>query len=260
MSQLNINSFIHDFFTGNECDVHIPENDMIQIQLTEEIDRAIMNRPFYWHYVKATGQTGEPQRLTFVTNIDKSHDQGEWIHFGTPRMNEICHYLEQSSRFIQAFEQVHVEKQTLLHPWLVINITISFKGMQVREETLSIGLNLINGTMINGMMETLETKELDHFISPHCYTITPIIKMKSGLRRIEQYVDSYVEQQDYQWALESILLLKDELLLLKHFYENNEQKDDLIKEVNQLYYRLRPEVSYTVINGGIVYLSENIYH
>src|SRR5699024_4399402 len=158
------------FFESNECSVTKLSDGVMQIQLTEELDRAIMNRPFYWHYVDATNQRGEPNQLSFYTDNDIKKKEEEWIHFGTPRMNEICNYLEQSSRFIRVFEQVRVSQQTILHPWLVLNFIISYKGKQLKEEILSIGLNLINGIVIEGMMERIQLMEFDSLISPHCYT------------------------------------------------------------------------------------------
>lgn len=257
MDEFNIDSFITTFFKQHDCTVSVVQDGIFEIQLTEEIDRAIMNRPFYWHYVQATGRVGEPQRLTLRTKIDPDLERGEWIHFGTPRMNDVCQYLEKTSRFIQVFEQLYVEEQTLLHPWLIINGTISYKGKQIKEETKSIGLNLINGTMINQAMEQLQTMEFAQAISPHCFTVTPLIKIRSGLKRIEQYVNTYVKQTNDAWAVDSLNLLKDELLLLNHFYKNNDEKKDLKKEVTQLYHRLRPEVNFSIINGGLFYVTAN---
>src|SRR5690625_3946610 len=134
MSKFNIDSFITTFFQQHDCDVNIMADGVFDIQLTEKIDRAIMNRPFYWHYVQATGRVGEPQRLRLRTNLDNDSDEGEWIHFGTPRMNDLCQFLEKTSRFIRVFEQINVQGQTPLHPWLIINGNISYKGKQIREE------------------------------------------------------------------------------------------------------------------------------
>lgn len=257
MDEFNIDSFLTTFFKQHECDVNVVQDGMLKIQLTEKIDRAIMNRPFYWHYVQATGRVGEPQKLTLRTKIDCGANEGEWIHFGTPKMNDICKYLEETSRFIQAFEQLSVNNQTLLHPWLVVNGIISYKGKQIKEEMKSIGLNLINGAITERAMEQLQTVDFSQTISPHCFTVTPLIKIRSGFQRIEHYISRHVARTNTTWAIDSLLLLKDELLLLNHFYKNNSEKKDLKKEVTQLYYRLRPEVSFSIVNGGLFYVTAN---
>lgn len=256
-SKFNVKKFITTYFEHNDCEVTILNKGEIEVKLTEEIDRAIMNRPFYWHYVKATGQDGDPERLRFSISKKDKKTNSESIDFGTPRMNDISRHLESSSRFIQVFEQLDVFSQAALHPWLIINATITYKGKQIKEDILSIGLNLITGLTIDHAMETLEAKQLAQSISPNCYTISPLIKLQSGFQRIERYIDHYFTQQNYSWVFDSLHLLKEELLLLKHFYDKKEDGTNLMNEVIQLYERLKPEVKFEVINGGLFYLDES---
>lgn len=252
---MSVEQFLHTFFQHQACNITKLEDGVIEVNLTEAMDQALMNRPFYWHYVKATGQKGVPAKLRLTTNNKKRKKNEEWIHFGTPRMNVMSQYLEQTSRFIQTFEQLKVEQQTALHPWLIINVLITFKGKQVKEHLLSIGLNLITGSLINEAMEQIQDKQFDQTISPHCYTLSPLIKLPSGFRRVEQQIEGYLKRQNYAWVLDTIILLKEELLMLKYFYDRHEKKKALKNEVRQLYERLKPEVSYEVINGGLFYLA-----
>lgn len=251
----NVIPFLSTFFTNHDCQVTAINEHAVKVQLTEKIDKAIMNRPFYWHYITATGQESQPQTLTLTTKKLENTQPWETIHFGTPRMNDICEYLAASSRFTRVFEQVQVNKQTLLHPWLNLNIIISYKGKQWKEEVISLGLNLINGVIVEDMMESLQTKQFDSFISPNCYTVTPLIKVESGFKRIDKYIDQHLEQQNYTWVKESVLLLKDELLLLAHFYEDTKKQAQLEQEIVELHKRFRPELSVQVINAGIIYLA-----
>lgn len=259
-NDFTIESFITTYFKQNNCAVTVLQDGLFEIQLTEEIDRVIMNRPFYWHYMKTTGRVGDPQQLTLRTTMDETIDQAEWIHFGTPRMNDICQHLEQSSRFIKAFQRIDAQTETLLQPWLIINGIISYSGKQKKEETISIGLNLINGVFIEQAMDQLYKHEFAPFISPLCFTVNPLIKIRSGFKRIEGYISEYLNLQNYKWVTESLLLLKEELLLLKHFYHNSEQKSDLKREAVQLCERLQPEVNFSVINGGIFYMTKAFAH
>ena len=38
------------------------------VQLTIELDKELMNRPFYWHYLEKTGGVPNPMKLTFITD------------------------------------------------------------------------------------------------------------------------------------------------------------------------------------------------
>ncbi len=61
------------------------------VQLTIELDKELMNRPFYWHYLEKTGGIPNPMQLTFITNKEKAPEniKGETIHFGSPRLHQI---------------------------------------------------------------------------------------------------------------------------------------------------------------------------
>src|SRR5690625_6464776 len=80
MAITDLNHFLKTYFSAHHCELLHAEDGVLTIQLTEEMDRALMNRPFYWHYVKSTGNTGTPMQLTLITNPDKRDVKGEWIH------------------------------------------------------------------------------------------------------------------------------------------------------------------------------------
>ena len=49
-----IHQYVRRFFIENNCAI-LRENDhYINVQLTVEMDKKIMNRPFYWKYVEST--------------------------------------------------------------------------------------------------------------------------------------------------------------------------------------------------------------
>jgi len=249
---LDMQQFLTDFYKGHLCTVSV-ENKLLTVQLTKKMDIALMNRPFYWQYVEATGNEGQPMELTF--KLDPDLDEGEWIHFGSPRFQQICNYLKKSSKFTQLYEQVNVQQNTMLHPWLLTNFCITYSGKQIKEEIMSIGLNLINGTFIFDMMEHLKKRNFQPTISDRCYTISPLIKLTSGFLRIEKVIQEHIIEQDHQWAVESLKLLQEELDMIEHFFKDKEQ--ELEKEKADIMSRLQPKISYEVWNGGILYLTEN---
>src|SRR5699024_7924382 len=162
---------------------------------------------------------------------------------------------KQKSENIKLFQAVDTTFNVPLYPWLVTNIKISYEGKQNKEELFSIGLNLVNGTMKLDMMELLQDIPLHTTISDYCYPISPLIKINSGFIRVENVLDNYIKNQDHQWAAESMHTLHEEIQMVKHFF-SEEEKDKLDKEVNELTKRYSPTISYHVINGGLVYLTE----
>ncbi|MFS0672797.1 YqhG family protein [Ornithinibacillus sp. 179-J 7C1 HS] len=256
---INLNSFLEDYFTAHHCDIISNHDGVLKVQLNEEMDRALMNRPFYWHYIKKMGREGDPMQLTLITNQDSLEEKGERIHFGSPRLQQILNHLKENERFTRVFEVVHTNQNTPLHPWLVVNIKISYIGKLKKDEIFSIGLNLINGIMQTEMMDSLLTKNFQMQISDYCYTITPIIKPKSGFNRILSVINQYIQDNDHDWAKESLEQLDNEIELIKHFYEGDRKEDlnQMEKELQDLKDRYQPKVDIKVINGGIFYLNTN---
>ena len=165
--------------------------------------------------------------------------------------------MKKTSKNIKLFQEIDTIKNTALYPWLLTNIKISYEGKQNKEELFSIGLNLVNGTMKTKMMEILQSLQLNITISDYCYPISPIIKLNSGFIRIETVINNYLENQSHEWATESLNTLKEEIQMVQHFFDNEDEEGNMEKEMNDLTKRYTPSISYQVVNGGIIYLAED---
>lgn len=257
--QIDLSQFLRNYFQTKQCTILSNEEGQMQIQLTEEMDRELMNRPFYWHYIKKIGREGEPQILRLITDKDKAQakEPGEWIHFGSPRLHQIMNKLTEKERYVKLFEAVHTSNNTPLYPWLVLNIKISYRGIQHKDEIFSVGLQLLHGNIALNMMEYLEELELERTISDYCYTLTPMIKLRSGFIRLQNLLLQHVKNQDNTWAEESIKHLEMEKTTLKHFYEKELDHPRYLEELKALEKRFKPEVIFQVINGGMFYLTQS---
>lgn len=258
MAIKNLDNFLYDYFSAHHCTISSDNEGVLRVQLTEEMDRALMNRPFYWHYIKKIGQPGQPMELTFITNHSKRDEKGEWIHFGSPRLQQITTHLKRNEQHAKLFQKITNGQKTALFPWLVVNMKISYRGQQKRDEMISIGLQLINGAMQLDMMETLKTVSLETTISDYCYTISPIIKPKSGYHRIEKVLESYISEQSLDWAEASIKTMREEINLLKHFYrsDDGDREEEMNKEIEEIKNRYDPYITFETINGGLFYLAQ----
>lgn len=68
MQQAQISTFLKRFFQATNCPIIEEKNGYFTVQLTVEMDKELMNRPFYWHYLEKTGGTPNPMKLTFITD------------------------------------------------------------------------------------------------------------------------------------------------------------------------------------------------
>ncbi|WP_249871990.1 YqhG family protein [Oceanobacillus saliphilus] len=256
MAITNLNSFLCSYFTAKKCRIIQNNDGILNIQLNEQMDRELMNRPFYWHYIKKIGREGDPMQLTLITNPDKRDIPGEWIHFGSPRLQQIMNNLKRNERFTKLFQKIETTNKTPLYPWLVTNIKISYQGQLKKDEIFSIGLQLVNGRMRTDMMEALNELELQTTISDFCFTLSPIIKLKSGYFRMEEVISNYVYSQDHDWAKSSLEILDEEIRTLKHFYTDDDDPK-MKKEMDEITNRYNPCITMNVINGGIFYLEKD---
>lgn len=251
---MNIESFLVDFFSAHDCSVNKADKDLT-IQLTKEMDQAIMNRPFYWHFMKQTKQEGVPLTLYLTTDSEEPKKDYEVIHFGSPRLQQIFSYLQQNYKFTRLYEQIDVKKSTPLYPWMVVNLQVDYKGQFQKSNIYSIGLNLMNGQMLTNMMSILEKLKLDEEIPHFCYGISPLIKEMSGFKRVEDTVIRFIQNEEHAWAEASINEMKKEITQLRDYFHEMDKHDHsfLEQEILAIQKRFEPKIKLKYINAGIVY-------
>ncbi|KGX90882.1 hypothetical protein N781_05810 [Pontibacillus halophilus JSM 076056 = DSM 19796] len=270
MEQQQLQHYLRDYFTWNNCSIIHDQQGILTVQLTEELDEELMNRPFYWNYVKRMGKRGIPQQLTIVTDPEQREEKkGEWIHFGSPRLHKIFRSTMEKARTTRVYEQLTVEgSHTPLTPWLNVNVILHYQGAQKKNELLSLGLQLVHGSLLTNFMDRLDGIPLKSTINDYCFTLTPMIRPQSGFRRMESYLNDYVTKQETDWAKQSLLRLHEEKKLLHHFYSDYLQKETAMEdeelqlglnryqqELLGLEERFSPQITVEMVNCGLVYLS-----
>ncbi|MBE2912154.1 YqhG family protein [Anoxybacillus flavithermus] len=253
MQQHDIQSFLERFFTATHCTILEHSDGHIRVQLTVDMDKQLMNRPFYWHYVERIGAIGEPLQLSLMTR-QSATKEGEYIHFGSPRLHQIFSIAKMNGRFVRLYEQV-CERSVALHPWLHTNILLSYECDRKQDRLLSLGIHLISGTIIESFYDVLKEKQWTATVPDYCFTISPLIKPLSGLARLEAFVERLISSETHHWADEARARWKEELALLQHFYEGIEEKrEEYEKEKEALRQRYEPRIHISIINGGLFYL------
>lgn len=254
----NLHNFIFRFFVANQCTVKRNIDGKLTIQLTDKMDEYIMNRPFYWQYVKKIGLQGEPGSITFLTNPRLEEKGAEIIHFGSPRLQQIFRLVKEQGDSVRLYQQLDVHEQTPLVPWLILNIKISYIGKQKREEIKSIGIHMINGCMIDQIMDSLKNYAWHNTIPDYCYNLSPLIRLKSSYQRIIRYLEQDLLGKKHDWAVESWRFMEDEKKLLDYFYQSDtaDQLTHFEKELAAIEDLYQPHIAIDIINGGIFHISQ----
>ncbi|MFC7060611.1 YqhG family protein [Halobacillus seohaensis] len=250
--------FTKEFFTINGCTIEELIPNYMTVHLTKEMDESLMNRPFYWHYMKKMNREGEPMSLSFKDISLGDQEEGVFLHAGTPKLQQIYQVALEKGFMTRLYEAVESKDNNnlALHPWLFVNIKLTFRGKQSKDQILSIGLNLINGALIHDAMDKIIDYSFNPKISDYTFPMTPVIRLESGYNRIVQHTEAYISKLDTEWASHSIEQLNYEKQLLEGFYNSNDiEEEQYEKELDQLNVRYKPRITLSVANGGLIYLS-----
>ncbi|SFA96463.1 MULTISPECIES: YqhG family protein [unclassified Bacillus (in: firmicutes)] len=261
MQQREIHRFLERYFEANGCEIIDNNPSYLTVQLTIELDKELMNRPFYWHYLEKTGGVPNPASLTFITDPHSVPEglRGENIHFGSPRLHQIFESSKNLAAYIRLYENRPTNNgQTPLMPWLGMNVKISYQSDRKRDVFKSIGLQLINGRMVENFHDQMLNIRLTPKIPDYSFTLSPLVRPQSGISRIENFLKIQFKEEDHSWAEEAMKRWNEDLKLLDHFYEEEEEKSESYHtEKAALQDQYEPKININIVNGGLFYLTEN---
>lgn len=252
--------FLRTFFNACECRILAESNDSLTVQLTEEADRSLMNRPFYWHYKDQLGQPGDPLVVTFFTKDPGRllKHQEEYMTFGSPRFHQFLLYAQKKSAFIKMYETSISSETVQLEPWLFVHFHLSYEANGKKEKLVPLAIHLISGTFSNNFSDKLTSLSMSHMISPYHYVLSPLITPVSGLNRMKKKLWHDILQEEHDWAKTALEKQKIELAILETFFEQNEEDNaHFEREKAAIMRRFEPVIHISVLNGGLFYIAQN---
>jgi hypothetical protein len=254
-----IHSYLLQFFKENNCQIVNANDHYINVQLTIEMDKKIMNRPFYWKYLESTDGVPSPAQLMFITDKNKLVEdiKGEVVHFGSPRLSQLFQATKELGSFVQMYERVvdNLETQTILTPWLGVNYKISYYSDQTKEILYSLGINLMTGYIVEGFQESISEVNLETIMTGNTFNLPYIIKPIRALDRLDAVIENSIQQDDHTWAEEAKMRWKKDRDVLEYFYEGVENKPDCYEiEKQAMDQQFEARIKIDIINGGLFYL------
>lgn len=263
MRQQEIHQYIQRFFRENNCTVLDESSDHLTVQLTIDMDKRIMNRPFYWSYVESGGVEPNPAKLTMITNPTQFSASlaGERIHFGSPRLHQLFQVTKEQGAFVQMYENPsrNQTSQNTLTPWLGVNYKITYSSDRTKEMLYSLGMNLMNGAVIDGFQESVRNLDLGSSVAPNTYYLPYNIPPMRALDRLEDVMGNVVNQDDHTWIEEAKQRQVRDLRVLDYFYNGVEDvPESYALEKKAIEEQYETTIKIEIINGGLFYLKTSL--
>lgn len=287
MNQQQIYDYVEAYLQALDCEIVDKHPTYLSTQLTPEVDKHIMNRPYYWMFVERTGAQPQPAQLTFVFDNETvpEHINGELLKFGCWRLHQIFDSAKKKGQFIRLYEEVSQSNLTQgLIPWLLINYKISFISDQKKDIYYPIGFNLVSGQIMSEFDQVLEQYHLTPKIPDYHFTLRPIYSLASSIQEIEKHIKNYLQTHDTTWAEEANQRLDDEKEVINSFFKptiegsdtaktsaparrakqkhilqtddsvQTEQEEDILRKRLAEVEQYRPRIQVDPINVGLIYL------
>ncbi|MEW9672800.1 YqhG family protein [Ammoniphilus sp. 3BR4] len=285
MNQQEIRSYIEGYFRAFQSPFTEETPAYFTVQLPVEVDKDLGNRPFYWTYVEKIGLEPNPLHLTFIFDREQVPEgvRGEELIFGSRRLHQIFESAKKHGKFVRLYE--HIEPQPALGsfssvalvPWLGVNFKVEFICDQKKDLLLPLGINLISGAIVSNFYQSVSQLDLTPKLPDYSFTMQPIFGIDSGISRLEQFIQSCLDQEDTLWAKLAIERLDEEKQLIESFYQKEsirqgktEEEQELAEErkiklaaeketrLQELEWQFQPRIEVSAVNAGLFYLRTSI--
>lgn len=260
MQPQQIHGFLRQLFQESNCQVIDGNKHYMTVQLTVDMDKRIMNRPYYWQYIESVNGAACPAQLTLITDGNKLNGdiKGEIMHFGSPRLRQLFQVTNELGSFVRVFEKVSekFEEKTILTPWLCVNYKVSYISDQTKEMLYSLGLNLMTGYIVDEFQESIQVLDFECKASTNTFNLPFNIPPVRGLGRLDLAIERVVQHEDHQWAVEAKNRLERDQEVLEHFYHGVDNKPVSYETEKQaMEEQFEPSIQIDVVNGGLFYLN-----
>ncbi|WCK53346.1 YqhG family protein [Aneurinibacillus sp. Ricciae_BoGa-3] len=265
MKQEQVRAFLERYLDAHKAVYTEVHPSYFKVRLPIEVDKDLGNRPFYWTYVERLNIEPQPMFMTLIFDKENLPDdvvRGEEISFGSPRLLQFFSSARKRGQYVRLFERPGEKAERAgLIPWLNVNYKISFICDRKKDILLSLGINMINGTIFDQFFSKMENYNLSPVMADYTFTVRPVYGIKSAANRLEQYVSEIIQREDPAWAVDARQRLNEELSIIEYFYtkkdtDEEDAPDYSQKRIDELRWQHEPRIEVDIINGGLFYLLE----
>lgn len=265
MDPAQVREWTERYLNLYQCQILESAPSYLITQLSIEADKDLLNRPFYWMYVEKMNIPPKPIQLCFIFD-PKNHPlniQGEFLHYGAPRFQKMLQSAKKHGKFVRLYEDpgwqpAHSPSKPYT-PWLLVNYQISYVCDQKKDRLCSLGINLLNGEIVESFYDRLKKRKWLNRLPPRRYLPAYGISLTEAVGELEFYLEEQLREEDLTWAKEAKERLTMELNQLNTFYPEEEKQDDEVRREKknreqELVWQFHPRIEADIVNAGLFYI------
>jgi hypothetical protein len=272
-SAADIRSFVLETLRVSGAAYREVDPDLLLAEVTVEIP------PIFFDPPRLEKQT---LNLVFTPEAGATYPGAELVIPGSYRLNwfidglkERGNYTLQSFKYDLSPEETRVALAKLCpelekagplpaptkktRPYLLVNYTLSYQTDELREELVSLGLDMVNGKISPDFIHFLADRDPLPAVAG-TEVETPSYQLDEAFALLQTALEAFVLSRDPAWVDDARTRYEEELSCLYQYYQ--EDRRDLADFQNRaldLYDKFRPRVVVRVVNVGLLYLPVLVY-
>lgn len=269
MNRAETKNYVMRYLHAMHCDIVDKSPGHVQVKLSEQADKDLVNRPFYWSYVEKLGLDPQPVTLSLIFDPDQIPPgvRGEPITPGSTRLQHIFQSARKHGRFVRLYERSPLDLRSPrgsrpYEPWLGINYKIEWICDQLRSEIYSLGIRLLDGSIDDNFYHTISEREWTPRLPSHRFVTKHKLTLEEAVNELEFYVEGYLDHVDDAWARAAESRMQEELNRLEQYYKERPARMDkeaflaeYERRVRETKWQYQPRVQVSVVNAGLFYLA-----
>jgi hypothetical protein len=264
MDQKRLREFTEHFLEHHQCKIIESTPTHLVTQLSIDIDKDLLNRPFYWIYVERMGLPPQPAQLCLIFDPENrpADLSGEYLFFGAPRFKMMLHSAKKHGRFVRLFQETHTRPRfgnSLPYvPWLSVNFKVSYICDQKKERIHHLGINLQSGEISEDFYEELMLFPWTHKMPTGRHLLPEKMPLSEAVSELEYYLEDFIQQEDHSWAVNARKRYENEMEQLESYFPDHdelgeEQQKNKALRNREVIRQYHPRIEVEVVNTGIFY-------
>ncbi|MCL6453180.1 MAG: YqhG family protein [Alicyclobacillus sp.] len=220
--------------------------DYAEYQLPPDVDKEMVERPFYWMWIEKTGQQPTPTvlRLAFTQAAETVQNErirrvlleqagpslnemqrryfvapkAELVSLGSYRLDRIYASCDRRGRFAAVMPSRRPPGATLV-PWLLVNLRVSQRCDVTEQKLASYGVCLVNGQLVLDFYNRIANIPMEP-MDPRRVARSLRVPVDTAVKHVKEHLTRAFERQPATWAEAAWQRLQQDVEQIATYYSS----------------------------------------